>query len=524
MKTYLFVYLGSLALAAMFTPIVILIARTLNIYDDINVRKIHGRAVPRIGGVSIVLAMLGLTLPVLMINNEIGHAFRTIQDKVLVLLAGSVFIFLIGLLDDVRRVPVRMKLLAQTTAALAVCAFGLRIEFIALADWFILDLGWFSWPFTVLWIVGITNAVNLIDGLDGLAAGICAIACAVIAVFSIYTGQMVMAVLMLALLGSLTGFLFFNFNPARVFMGDCGSLFLGFMLAASSVLSTTKSFTLVGLALPALALGIPIFDTLFSMLRRFLERRSIFSADRSHIHHKLLDMGLHQRHVVLLIYLLTLLVTGVGMFMMATRNLGTLLIFGGALALLVLVFRLFGAVGLRDTLAALQRRRNIDQQAKDHRRDFERAQLQLRHADNFDRWWKGVQKAAEKMDFAWIILPLQTRDGTRKTLLWRRKGPVPPDEKLLEITLPLRQRRSEEILRMILAIQVNGSLESAGNRVALFSRLIDEHGLEDLPPIEPEILHLPQITEYSGEQEEITEIKRDIITQMVNNTSEIQEL
>ena len=480
MSTYLFVYFGSVLLATLCTPLVIFVAKSLNIYDDINVRKVHSKSIPRVGGITIVLAMLGMTIPVLMLNNLIGESFRSVRFEIIVLLAGSVLIFAIGLIDDLCRLRVRTKFLAQLLAAVLVCSFGIRIEHISLVNWFTLDFGWISWPVTILWIVGITNAVNFTDGLDGLAAGISAITCGVIAVFAIYSGQAVMAVLMLALLGSLTGFLFFNFNPAKIFMGDCGSLFLGFILATSSILCATKSATFVSLALPALALGIPIFDTLFSILRRFLERRSIFSPDRSHFHHRLLDMGFHQRHVVLIIYMLTFTIAGLGMFMMATRNTGTIVIFICDMILLILTFRIFGAVRLSEIIDKLQYNRCLTIQSQGDKRDFENAQLQLRMSSTFEQWWQGLQSAAERMECAWVKLPLRGRDGTQRTLLWRGEGPEPEPEKLLEMTLPLRQRRANETLRIVVAVQVNGSLESAGNRAALFSRLINEHSLEEL--------------------------------------------
>ena len=267
MKTYLTVYIGSVLLATLLTPIVIFVARALNIYDDLNARKIHATVIPRIGGIAIVAAMLGLIVPVLWLDNRIGNLFRQAQPQLLGMMAAAMFIFAVGLIDDISHLRARTKLLAQLIAAFGICAVGIRIDRVAVVDWMVLDLGWLSWPVTIFWIVAITNAVNLIDGLDGLAAGISAITCAVIAVFSMYNDQPVMAVLMLALLGSLSGFLFFNFNPARIFMGDCGSLFLGFMLATASVMCTAKSTTIVGLALPSLALGIPIFDTIFKIGR-----------------------------------------------------------------------------------------------------------------------------------------------------------------------------------------------------------------------------------------------------------------
>jgi len=245
MKTYLFVYLGSAFLALVITPVVIWLARRLNIADVPDVRKVHTRTVSHIGGVAIFLSMICLTIGVLFLSNVIGDTFRDILPKLIVLLSTAAFIFFVGLIDDIRTkgLRARIKFLAQLAAAIIVCAVGIRIKSVAVADWLTLDFGWFSWPITLLWIVGITNAVNLSDGLDGLAAGISAVACGVIAVFAVYIGQPVMAVLMLAMLGSLTGFLFFNFNPAKIFMGDCGSMFLGFTIASSSILCHAKSST-----------------------------------------------------------------------------------------------------------------------------------------------------------------------------------------------------------------------------------------------------------------------------------------
>ncbi|MEK7994012.1 MAG: MraY family glycosyltransferase, partial [Planctomycetota bacterium] len=275
MKTYLSVYVGSTLLAIITTPMVICLARRLHIVDTPDVRKIHSRPVPRIGGVAIFVSMIGLVIPVLFFPGAVGDTLRLMQSKIAVVLCAAGLVFFVGLVDDIWGLRVRSKLLFQVAAAVVVCSENIRIESIVVTNGWTLEFGWFSWPVTLLWIVGITNAVNLSDGLDGLAAGISAITCGVLAILAVHTGDTVMAVVMLALLGSLTGFLLFNFDPARVFMGDSGSLFLGFTIASASVLCATKIETVVGLALPILALGIPIFDTLFSMLRRFLERRSL---------------------------------------------------------------------------------------------------------------------------------------------------------------------------------------------------------------------------------------------------------
>ncbi len=500
MQTYLFIFCGSLLLSLAFTPLVIFVARALNIYDDLHARKIHAQAVPRIGGVAIFLAMMALTIPALLLNNTIGVAFQAIQSQVLALLAAGILVFLMGFADDLCRLRARTKFIVQILAALLVCGYGIRIESIQVADWFTIEFGPLSWPLTVLWIVGITNAVNFIDGLDGLAAGIATITCGVIALLAVLSGQVVMAVLMLALLGSLIGFLAFNFNPARLFMGDSGSMFLGFMLAAASVMCAHKASTLIGLALPFLALGIPIFDTLFSMLRRLLERRSIFSPDRSHIHHRLIDMGLQQRHVVLFLYTVTLLITALGMFMMLARDSGKVVVLICVTLLLVLVFRVIGAVRLRETLVRLKTNLKQTRNHNQQHRQFEDALLLMRNVHTFDQWWLAACAAATQLDLTWISISFQSRSGTDRTLVWRNPDQHPdqkpdqhPDQQhdlkldpladLLGMELPVRQRRSGPSLRLMLAIPANGSLEFASHRMKLFARLIDEHPIASLKDI-----------------------------------------
>ena len=282
MKTYLTVYLGSLVLAVLITPIVIFVARHIKAFDRPGVRTVHTKPIPRIGGVAIFLSAMCLIVSVLFLDNRIGEAFRRVELQLSTLLLAGTCIFLVGLVDDLRGLPAKVKLVTEVIAAGMLCYVGVEISALEITDGYKLHFGWLACPVTILWIVGITNAVNLSDGLDGLAAGVSAVACAAIAVFAVHSQNLIMAVFMLALLGGLTGFLFYNFNPAKIFMGDCGSLFVGFTIASASVMCLTKSCALVGLALPVLALGIPILDTFFAILRRFLERRSLFSPDRRH--------------------------------------------------------------------------------------------------------------------------------------------------------------------------------------------------------------------------------------------------
>ena len=477
MKTYLYVYLGSAFLALVTTPAVIWLARRIKAVDYPGVRTIHERPIPRIGGVAIFISAMSLLIAVLFLSNPIGNAFRDMRLQLATLFCTATFIFFIGLVDDLRRLPARFKFLAELLAACAVCFVGVRVSKVGVTDQWILQLGSLSWPLTLLWIVGVTNAVNMSDGLDGLAAGISAIACGVIAVFAIHGGQAVMAVLMLALMGSLTGFLFFNFNPARIFMGDCGSLFLGFIIAASSVLCSMKSSALVGLALPFLALGVPIFDTLFSMMRRFLERRSMFAPDRSHFHHKLVDLGLKQRHVVIFIYIITLITAGLGMFMMVTRDGTALMIFLCILLLLLVTFRVAGPLRLKNTIAAVYKKYQFASQREQQQRIFEHAQLSLRNARSSKEWWTSVCNAAERMDLAWVSLKTRHKDGRVEEEIWRAPQSEPDLSRIITVTIALGKSKKGAAEEFELAISANGSLEDANHRATLFGRLIDEHGI-----------------------------------------------
>lgn len=477
MNTFLSVYFGSVLLALAITPIVIRMALRIDAVDRPGVRTVHTKPIPRIGGVAIFGASMCLIVCVLFLDNQIGAAFKGVRLQLSTLLCSATFIFFVGLIDDVRGLPARVKFLAETIAAGALCYVGVEISSLAITDGVTLHLGWWGCPLTILWIVGITNAVNLSDGLDGLAAGVSAVACAAIAVFAIYSHNPIMAVFMLALLGGLTGFLFYNFNPAKIFMGDCGSLFVGFTIAASSVMCLTKSSALVGLALPVLALGIPIFDTFFAILRRFLERRSLFAPDRRHFHHRLIDLGLNQRHAVIAIYVTTLTATGLGSFMMVRRDAGSLMVLACILFLLILLFRVVGDMRLRVALAALQNKYALARREKQERRIFEDLQLRFRRAQSPEEWWKAVCDAGMGLDFAWVSLTLADKEGNVDTRIWRGGTAARDNSRIVTMSFPVKDARTQNLLEFEVAITTNASLESAGRRGVLFNRLIDEYGL-----------------------------------------------
>jgi len=480
MKTYLAVYFLSLVLAAVITQVIIRIAHLLKIYDKPDIRKVHAYAIPRVGGAAIFLSSVILVITVLFINNRVGDIFRKSQAQILTMLISGTFIFVIGFIDDLHNLKARNKLFAQVIAASALYLAGIKIVSLNFANLFTINFGGLSFPVTIFWVLAITNAVNLIDGLDGLAAGISAITCAVIAVFAFKGELILMTVLMVALLGSLTGFLLYNFNPARIFMGDCGSMFLGFILAAASIRCAAKTGTMVALALPVLALGLPIFDTFFSIMRRYLSRRGIMSPDRSHFHHKLLDLGLQHRHVVITMYALTLCAAGLGMFMMLAQGLSVLVIFLSVLLLLVLVFRAFGAIRFREIIATWKRKHTVGNQARQERDGFDAIELYFHQAKNFDHWWKAVCLAADKMDFVKGTLPLINRDGARRTLGWEKTINNTGLHDIITVAIPIRDRRTNSNLKLELEIDTNGSIESVGRRMALFGRLLEDYGLVQL--------------------------------------------
>jgi UDP-GlcNAc:undecaprenyl-phosphate GlcNAc-1-phosphate transferase len=475
MATCMSIYLGSALLALVTTPLVIRLARRIQAVDRPVARSVHEQPIPRIGGVAIFLSTMGLLVAVFFQSNAVGREFREMRWEVMTLLIAATFIFLIGLVDDLRGLAARFKFLAEVTAAVALCLGGVRISNIALTEHWILPLGGWGVALTLLWVVGITNAVNLSDGLDGLAAGIAAVACGAIAIFALHSNDVLMSAFMLALLGSLSGFLVFNVNPAKVFMGDCGSLFLGFTIAAASVLCVAKSAALVGLTLPALALGIPIFDTLFAMLRRFLERRSLFAPDRRHFHHRLLDLGLRHRHAVMAIHLATLVATGLGLFMMVSKNASSLIVFACVLLLIVLLFTVVGAVRLQETMTALRDRYALSQQQKQEQQIFEDLQLQFRQAHDTARWWQAVCDAAHWMEFARVSLKATYADGHCEDRFWLSPENPPEQSESALLTMPFGNGDPSVSYQLEITIRINGSLEAMGRRASLFGRLIDEH-------------------------------------------------
>ena len=280
-------------LAFALTPLMRRLAVRVGALDHPGGRKKHGHAMPLLGGVAVYLAFW-ITAAIILI-------YIPGSEKLRGLFWASSLILAVGLYDDIKGMSYKAKFAGQFVAAFILLAYNIRIEFITVPFQDMVFLGIFVVPLTLFWVVGVTNAVNLADGVDGLATGICIIAAAVMCALTFGDFPLI-ALLALSLAGAALGFLPHNFAPARIFLGDSGSLFLGFMLAAFSIMTVTKQATLTTLVIPILILGLPIFDTCYAMFRRLRNRRPIFQADNGHIHHRLLDMGLGPRRTVMVLY------------------------------------------------------------------------------------------------------------------------------------------------------------------------------------------------------------------------------
>lgn len=296
MPQWLVFFMG-LSVAMAVTPIIRLLAIRVGALDRPVSRSVHTKPIPFLGGVAIFIAFLLATLYASSLDG-----LRNVHG----ILLGGFFILIFGIVDDYKALTPKVKLVGQVVAAVILLGFGVRIDYITNPFGGLIWLGVWGIPFTILWVVTVINVINLIDGLDGLAAGIASIASLTLLVSAIQNGQSASAIaLAAALAGSTLGFLPYNFNPAKIFMGDAGSMFLGFALAAISIEGSLKSPTAVALAVPVLALGLPILDTALAVIRRVRRGIPIGCADKEHLHHRLLQMGLSQREAVWVMYIIS---------------------------------------------------------------------------------------------------------------------------------------------------------------------------------------------------------------------------
>ena len=329
--------MGALVLAAgisfIATPLVKQLAYKVGAVDvPKDNRRMHKVPIPRLGGLAIFLAFM---LSVLI--------FADIDIETKGILLGAVMIVILGVLDDIMALPALPKFLVQIAAAVVVVLHGCRIEFLSNpvpgASTYLQLPEWVSIALTIIWIVAITNAVNFIDGLDGLAVGVSGISAATMLVVAIIVAENNIAIIMAALLGACLGFIPYNFNPAKIFMGDTGSTFLGFILATVSIQGLFKLYAIISFAVPFLILGIPIFDICFAIIRRVAKGQNPMQADRGHVHHRLIDMGFSQKQSVAITYMLTAILGLAAVVLTSSGEVKALILIGTVFVV--------GAVGCR---------------------------------------------------------------------------------------------------------------------------------------------------------------------------------
>jgi len=314
MSFHFLLFALAFAVTLVITPGVARLAFRIGAVDKPGQRKIHDRIMPRLGGLAVYAGFVAASS--LLLAEE---------PKVAGLLAGGTTILLLGIADDVYGLSPKIKLLGQALAAGLVVWSGIRIEFINNpfdGYYYLRFLGIsFAAPLTIFWIVSVTNAVNLIDGLDGLASGVSTIALLTFSFIAFQIGQPTVSLLAISLAGAVIGFLRHNFYPAKIFLGDSGSMFLGFMVAVLAVFGLLKGVTVVAFLIPIVVLGVPIFDTGYAIFRRYCNRQPIFQADKRHIHHRLLGRGFSHRQTVLVIYGLSLFFSMSALWILRNGNL-----------------------------------------------------------------------------------------------------------------------------------------------------------------------------------------------------------
>ena len=336
--------------AFVITPHTMRLAKRVGAIDIPNDRRVNKKPMPRLGGLAVISGFL-VSIIYLLITTSLEGKINLFGEenyyfKLIGFFIGIVILGIVCYIDDVKGIPSYAKLTAQIVAAIIVVAFGIKIEDISIP--FIegkIEIGGvFSYILTVCWIVGITNAINLIDGLDGLSSGVTLISClSLLMVFALNGSPLIAIILITALAGAIVGFLPFNFSPAKTFIGDTGSNFMGFSLAIISILGVAKTYTALVLIAPIIILAMPIFDTLFAIFRRIIKGKSlkaVFKPDKGHIHHKLMAKGYTQKQAVLIMYGITAIL---GMFAVILLESGIWKALSFALLILAIV-----AIGYKD--------------------------------------------------------------------------------------------------------------------------------------------------------------------------------
>lgn len=455
MTTIIAIFFLALVLSLGLTPVVGHVAKKHGLMDQPGSRKIHQAPIPRIGGAALYLSFF---LPFLSI-----FFYKTVALEKIMLgggaglaafAGGATVAFGLGMIDDIKRLRPHIKIIVQAGAAVTAYAGGIRITGIDLG-WGMIELGIFSFPMTVFWFLLFINALNLIDGLDGLSAGVAFLVSMTLLIITVLNGNIGIALFLAALGGSTLGFLFYNFNPASIFMGDSGSYFLGYCLAALGIVGSMKSNTAVAIMIPVIAMGVPLVDTALAPIRRFFFGRNMFSPDGEHLHHRLLKKGLSHRMSVLWLYGVTIVL---GLF-----ALGLVHAKDERAALILLVVGAVVIVGVQQlgymdfvrgqNIAYWLRSLSYEAGISRERRRFINLQAEIHGAEDINALWEKLCLAFEYLHFDLAELMLDNygnaESESRQRLLWQRNGDCTPhrgreellkNDYLFKLELPLTDR------------------------------------------------------------------------------------
>ncbi|TWT97975.1 WbaZ-like glycosyltransferase [Botrimarina colliarenosi] len=478
------VFLAAIAagvVSLLLTRYSITLSHRWRLLDHPDPRKVHQKSTPRLGGVGIIGAALLVGIPAFayLANTHTDAGWIQVKHYA-ALTVGAIFVFGMGVLDDLWQVSSKLKLLTLLAASFVFSASGAGLHELVYDFEAFISFPWLSWILTACWITGMAVAFNFIDGLDGLAGGLALMAFGVLAYFQLDAHNYAPAVAPMVMVGAIAGFLYYNHSPARTFMGDGGSLTLGYLIGAMTIAANDEPQlgTMRAMVIPSLAMSVAIVDSALTMFRRrYQQRRSMFTAERGHIHHRLLDRGIQPHHVTLLIHAFSAAAVAVGCFSLGFDGWHTL---GGLALVAPLIWALFHAAGsMRTTemVSAIRKKRAIDRTSRRHRSSFEALQLEFDSASTFREWWETVCNAAERLHFARLVLPIAPAEGTdERTFTWVNADIDLGGEGLhLDANLPIEIAGGRSTIAEV-RIPIAESLESAGERLALFSRLMADNG------------------------------------------------
>ena len=457
MTTIIAIFIFALLLSIGLTPIVIRIAMRYGLVDTLSKRKVHNHPMPRIGGIAIYFSFfLPFSIVLFMATEPLNQV--VLNKHAFTFFAGATIVFILGLIDDFIRLKPGIKFIAQAAAASVAFAGGIQIGVVDFVGAGTIELDLLSFPVTIFWFLFFINAINLIDGLDGLAAGVAFFVSIILMILTITQGKILIALLLASLAGATLGFLRYNFHPAKIFMGDCGSYFLGFCLAALIIVGSIKGQTTVAIFIPIIAMGVPFIDTFWAPIRRFILGKRMFSPDGEHLHHRLMKLGLSHRNAVMMLYGATIIFGGLALAMVHAKDERAALILVVIGLFVIFSIRKLGYLNFIDSGSVKHWIDDVSDEVgiSRERRSFLNLQVGITSARDFDELWEKICEAVEWLEFDLAEMRILDKQSefTGQGCYWWKNGNgrfgADSEEKLLK-------RKTAMKLELPLTSKGNGS-------------------------------------------------------------------